>query len=202
MCVESECIFKGGVVQYFDITVAVGKVEVGAGPVEDTLVRLDGLAVFGEGLEGGAVDGHNHVVLPPLGFTALVCRAWIPTFLPATTSVPSGFQASVNGRSPTLTSPTLALDRTSQNRTMPSVPQLASSFSLIGWKATRSSDTVAGAPGVLSSVEFLTFVFSGFHMRNVRSAAPVATKVPDAFQEMVRMKWEELPGALGRTVST
>jgi hypothetical protein len=54
------------------------------------------------------------------------------TFRPATISVPSGVQASVKGISPTLTSPTTALERMSQNLTMPSVLQLASSFSLIG----------------------------------------------------------------------
>lgn len=75
----------------------------------------------------------------------------------------------------------------SQNLTIPSVLQLASSFSLIGWKATRSSDVAAVAPGVRSSVEFFTFVFSGFHIRNVLSAAPVAMNVPDAFQLIVRM---------------
>lgn len=109
------------------------------------------------------------------------------TFRPATISLPSGVHASVKGCSPTFTSPTLAFDRMSQNRTMPSVLQLASSFSLIGWNATRSSDVAAVAPGVRSSVEFLTFVFSGFHIRNVRSAAPVAMNVPDAFQLIVRM---------------
>lgn len=75
----------------------------------------------------------------------------------------------------------------SQNRTMPSVLQLASSFSLTGWNATRSSCVDGGTPGVRSSVEFLTFVFSGFQMRSVRSAAPVAMKVPDAFQLSVRI---------------
>lgn len=109
------------------------------------------------------------------------------TFRPATISLPSGVHASVKGCSPTLTSPTLAFERMSQNRTMPSVLQLASSFSLIGWNATRSSDVTAVAPGARSSVEFLTFVFSGFQIRSVRSAAPVAMNVPDAFQLIVRM---------------
>ena len=109
------------------------------------------------------------------------------TLRPATISLPSGVHVSVNGCSPTLTSPTLALDRMSQNLTVPSVLQLASSFSLIGWKATRSSCVEPGTPGVRSSVEFLTLVLSGFHIRRVRSAAPVAMNVPEAFQLSVRM---------------
>lgn len=109
------------------------------------------------------------------------------TFRPATISLPSGAHARVKGCSPTLISPTLAFDRMSQNLTMPSVLQLASSFSLIGWNATRSSEVAAVAPGVRSSVEFFTFVLSGFHIRNVRSAAPVAMNVPEAFQLIVRI---------------
>lgn len=123
------------------------------------------------------------------------------TFRPATMWFPSGVQANVNGCSPTLTSPTLAFDLTSQNRTIPSVLQLASSFSFIGWNATRSRDTVAGTPGVRNSVEFLTFVFSGFHILSVLSAAPVATNVPDAFHDIVRIKCEEETGAPGRILS-
>ena len=107
------------------------------------------------------------------------------TFLPATNSLPSGVHASVNGHSPTLTSPTLALDRMSQNLTMPSEVELASSFSLIGWKETRSREAVV--LGVRSSVEFLELVFSGFQMRSVLSAAPVAMKVPEAFHDIERM---------------
>ena len=106
---------------------------------------------------------------------------------PATISVPSGLHANVKGISPTLTSPTLAFVRISQNLTMPSVPQLASSFSLMGWKATRSRLVEMVAPCMRSSVEFLTLVFSGFHIRSVLSAAPVAMKVPDAFQDSVRI---------------
>jgi hypothetical protein len=120
------------------------------------------------------------------------------TFLPATISVPSGLHASVNGCSPTCTAPTLAFDRTSQNRTNPSVLQLASSFSLIGWNATRSSETAPLTPTARNSVEFLTFGFSGFHIRRVRSAAPVATNVPGAFHDSVRMKCEEETLTLGR----
>lgn len=120
---------------------------------------------------------------------------------PATISFPSGVHTSVKGCSPTLTSPTLALVRTSQKRTMPSVPQLASSFSFTGWKATRSRLTDAGTLGVRSSVEFLTLFFSGFQMRSVLSAAPVATNVPDAFHEMLRMKCDDETGAPGRRLS-
>lgn len=122
------------------------------------------------------------------------------TFRPAMISLPSGVHVSVNGCSPTFTSPTLAFDRMSQNLTMPSVPQLASSFSLIGWKETRSSEVSAVAPGVRSSVEFFTFVFSGFHIRSVRSAAPVAINVPEAFQDIVRIKCED-ETAPGRRLS-
>jgi hypothetical protein len=68
---------------------------------------------------------------------------------------------------------------------MPSEVALASSFSLIGWKETRSSEAVV--LGVRNSVEFLEFVFSGFQMRSVLSAVPVAINVPDAFQDIERM---------------
>jgi hypothetical protein len=81
------------------------------------------------------------------------------------------------------------------------VPQLASSFSLMGWKATRSSWASVGAPGVRSSVEFFTFVFSGFQIRSVLSAAPVAMKVPDAFHDMVRIKCADDTDAPGRGLS-
>jgi hypothetical protein len=36
---------------------------VGAGPVEDALVGLHGLAVLGNDAEGGAVDGDEDVIL-------------------------------------------------------------------------------------------------------------------------------------------
>lgn len=84
---------------------------------------------------------------------------------------------------------------------MPSVPQLASSLSLMGWNATRSRDTLAGAPGVRSSVVYLTLGLSAFHMRSVLSAAPVAMNVPDALQETVRTKCDDETGAPGRTLS-
>lgn len=158
-----------------------------ARPVEDALICLDGLSVLGECPQSGTVDGDKYIVLQKSVCINCTATVWEHTFRPATISLPSGVHASVNGCSPTLTSPTLAFDRMSQNLTVPSVLQLASSFSLIGWKATRSSCVLPGTPGVRSSVEFLTFVFSGFHIRNVRSAAPVAMNVPEAFQLNVRM---------------
>jgi hypothetical protein len=84
---------------------------------------------------------------------------------------------------------------------MPSELQLASSFSLIGWNATRSRDVNVVAPGVRSSVEFFTLTFSGFHIRSVLSAEPVAMNVPDAFHDIVRMKCEDDTEALGRGLS-
>jgi len=38
-------------------------------------------------------------------------------------------------------------------------------------------------------VEFFTLVFSGFQIRNVRSAAPVAIRVPVEFQHRVLTLW-------------
>lgn len=152
--------------------------------------------MLGLDAQGGAVDRNKDVILERLagvatfGLTLEAC-----TLRPATISSPSGFQARVKGCSPTCTSPTLALERMSQNLTMPSVLQLASSFSLMGWNATRSSEVAAVAPGARNSVEFLTLVFSGFQMRSVLSRAPVAIKVPDAFHESVRTKCiDDTPG--------
>lgn len=81
------------------------------------------------------------------------------TLVPTSSSLPSfGFQASVNPSPPIFTSPTLLLLLTSQNLTMPSGPQLASSASLNGCQATLSTTP----PCDFSSVEFLTWFFSGF----------------------------------------
>lgn len=70
----------------------------------------------------------------------------------------------------------------SQNRTVPSPEQLASSNSLTGLNDTFS--TVC--PWPFSSVWLLGLVRSGFQMRIVLSLAPVAINPPEAFQEIVR----------------
>ena len=51
------------VAQDLDVSLAVCGVQVVAGPVKDALVRLQGLAVLRLDLHGGAVDGHEAVVL-------------------------------------------------------------------------------------------------------------------------------------------
>lgn len=105
------------------------------------------------------------------------------TFLPTMTTLPSPAHATVNPSPPKFTTATHCLFRTSQNRQVPSPETLANSASLVGLNATRSIADV----WPLSSVEFFTCGFSGFQIRNVRSALPVAIRVPDGFQAMVRM---------------
>ena len=80
------------------------------------------------------------------------------TFRPTTTSVPSGFQTSLMASPPSLTSLMLALLLTSQNRSTPSAPQLASSVSDRGLNATFSTTPVWPR----NSVEFFRAGLSGF----------------------------------------
>ena len=117
----------------------------------------------------------------------LVCgRAIIYTFLPTITTLPSPAHATVKPSPPKLTTATHCLFRTSQNRQVPSPETLANSASFVGLNATRS----IAAVWPFSSVEFFTCGFSGFQMRRVRSALPVAISVPEGFQAMVRIVWE------------
>lgn len=63
MRVEREGGREGRVGEDLYEAVAVGEVEVRAGPVEDALVCLDGLVVGHEWFEGGAIDGDDDIVL-------------------------------------------------------------------------------------------------------------------------------------------
>lgn len=63
MCVESQGGGKRGVVDDLYAAITRREEEVCAGPVEDALVCLHGLAVFGEDAQGGAVDREENVVL-------------------------------------------------------------------------------------------------------------------------------------------
>jgi hypothetical protein len=92
------------------------------------------------------------------------------TILPARTTLPSADHASVKASPPTSTRLTQFFERTSQKRTVPSAEQLASSDSFTGLNATCSIPEVCPR----SSVEYLTSGRSGFHIRRVRSADPVA----------------------------
>lgn len=99
------------------------------------------------------------------------------------TTFPSADHDNVNASPPTSNRLTQVLDRTSQNRTVPSLEQLASSASRTGLKITFSIP--AECPR--NSVEYLAFARSGFHIRNVRFAEPVAMSCPVGFQASVRI---------------
>ena len=77
----------------------------------------------------------------------------------------------------------LVLERTSQKRTVPSAEQLASSDSLMGLNAACSIPEECPR----NSVEYLTSARSGFQIRSVRSAEPVAISEPVGFQARVRI---------------
>jgi len=66
---------------------------------------------------------------------------------------------------------------------VPSLEQLASSESLTGLKRTFSMP----AEWPRSSVEYLTCARSGFQIRSVRSAEPVAMSWPVGFHASVRI---------------
>ena len=99
------------------------------------------------------------------------------------TTLPSAAHAIVNPSPPSCTVAVHALLLTSQNLHVPSLLTDASSASLVGFQATLSIPPVCP----LSSVLFFTCGFSGFHIRSVRSADPVAMRWPVGFQAMVRM---------------
>ena len=103
------------------------------------------------------------------------------TFKPTTTTVPSTLQANVNASPPTSSFVVQVLFFVSQNRTVPSLEQLANSNSLTGLKSTFSTPCV----WPLSSIWLLGCVRSGFQTRTVLSVAPVAICDPVAFQAIV-----------------
>jgi hypothetical protein len=97
--------------------------------------------------------------------------------------LPSADQDKVKASPPTSSRLTHVLERTSQKRTVPSVEQLANSASRTGLKRTFS----IAAEWPRSSVEYRAFGRSGFQMRKVRSAEPVAISWPVGFHASVRM---------------
>lgn len=117
----------------------------------------------------------------------------VSSFLPAMRILPSADQDIVNASPPTSRRLTQVFDRTSQNLTVPSVEQLASSESLTGLNNTFSMP----AEWPRSSVEYLTAGRSGFQMRRVRSAEPVAMSCPVGFHAIVRIVWDPGPLAMG-----
>ena len=105
------------------------------------------------------------------------------TFRPTITTLPSAAHAIVNPSPPSCTVAVHVLLLTSQNLHVPSLLTDANSASFVGFHATRSIPPVCP----LNSVLFFTCGFSGFHIRNVRSAEPVAMRWPVGFQAMVRI---------------
>ena len=99
------------------------------------------------------------------------------------TMLPSPAHAIVKPSPPSCTVAVHVLLRTSQNRHVPSLDTDASSASLVGFHATRSIPPVWPR----SSVLCLTWDFSGFQIRNVRSAEPVAMRWPVGLQAIVRI---------------
>lgn len=115
------------------------------------------------------------------------------TFRPTITTLPSAAQAIVNPSPPNCTVAVHVLLRTSQNRHVPSLLTDANSASFVGFQATRSIPPVCPR----SSVLFFTCGFSGFQIRSVRSADPVAIRWPVGFQAMVRiLGWGALSGGV------
>ena len=105
------------------------------------------------------------------------------TFLPTINTFTSADQDNVKASPPTSKRLTQVLDRTSQKRTVPSVEQLANSDSRTGLKSTFSTP----AEWPRRSVEYLTAGRSGFQIRRVRSADPVAMSCPVGFHARVRI---------------
>lgn len=105
------------------------------------------------------------------------------TFRPTSNTLPSADHANVNASPPTSSRLTQFLDRTSQNRTVPSAEQLDSSASRTGLNTTCSMPALCPR----SSVEYRACARSGFQIRIVRSAAPVAMSWPVGFHARVRI---------------
>lgn len=110
------------------------------------------------------------------------CPDNIHTLLPTIIDSPSGCHTIVNASPRPLISLMQVLALTSQTFKTPSLLKEHSSVSLIGLKATFS----IGESWPLSSVEYRIFGRSGFHTRSVLSVAPVAIRVPNGFQSMLR----------------
>ena len=104
------------------------------------------------------------------------------TFLPTSTTFPSADQERENASPPTSRRLTHDFVRTSQKHTVPSAEQLASSASRTGLNAIFSMPAV----WPFNSVEYRTFGRSGFQIRSVRSAEPVAMSWPVGFHARVR----------------
>ena len=104
------------------------------------------------------------------------------TFVPASKTLPSVLHAKVKGSPPMSSLDMQVFVRVSQNRTEPSLEQLASSNSRTGLNLTFSMAAVCP----LNSTWLFGFVLSGFHTRMVLSLAPVAIRPPEAFQLIVR----------------
>ena len=105
------------------------------------------------------------------------------TFRPTITTLPSAAHAIVKPSPPNCTVAVHVLLRTSQNLHVPSLLTDANSASFVGFHATRSIPPVCPRNSVL----FFTCGFSGFQIRKVRSAEPVAMRWPVGFQAMVRI---------------
>lgn len=105
------------------------------------------------------------------------------TLRPTIMTLPSAAHAIVKPSPPSCTVAVQVLLLTSQNLHVPSLLTDANSASFVGFQATRSIPPVCP----LNSVLFFTCGFSGFHIRSVRSAEPVAIRWPVGFQAMVRM---------------
>ena len=137
-----------------------------------------GLAVIGM-----RVSAWRDVSLVSYGGVAEKIAVLLRTFVPAMTTLPSAAHAIVKPSPPSCTVAVHVLLRTSQNLQAPSLETEANSASFVGLNATLSICPVCP----LSSVLFLTCGFSGFHMRRVRSAEPVAIRCPVGFHAMVLM---------------
>lgn len=106
-----------------------------------------------------------------------------PTFRPTMMTLPSAAQQSVQPSPPSETVAVQFLLRTSQNLQVPSLETDVSSASLIGFHPTATIPPVCPRNSVL----LVTFGLSGFHTRSVRSAEPVAIRVPVGFHAIERM---------------
>lgn len=175
--------------------VAAGEEEVGwrGGVVEGALVCLKRWGVRGLG-GWGRVDGDGDEGIILVGRLHVSWRTrWVDstkgqgegehTFRPTITTLPSAAHAIVNPSPPSCTVAVHVLLLTSQNLHVPSLLTDANSASFVGFQATRSTPPVCP----LNSVLFFTCGFSGFHIRSVRSAEPVAIRWPVGFQAMVRI---------------
>lgn len=135
---------------------------------------------------GRCRDGNEVVILSPVSSRRsreLQQNAGVRTFLPTRTTLPSAAHAIVKPSPPRATVAVHVFVFTSQNLQVPSLETEASSASFAGFHATLSMGPVCP----LSSVLLFTWGFSGFHIRSVRSAEPVAMRFPNGLHAIVRM---------------